>query len=122
MGSPQKITWPRRGEVFLVSFDPTVGAEIKETRPALIVQNDILNRYSPVTIVAAISSQLDKELYPTEVQIQPPEGGLGRPSVAQLNQIRSIDRQRLLRRLGRLKPRTLQAVDRALTISLGLLE
>jgi mRNA interferase MazF len=72
---------PDRGEVYLVTFDPAVGTEIQKTRPALILQNDIANRHSPITIVAAITSQFDEPLYPTEVLITPPEGGLTAPSV-----------------------------------------
>ncbi len=60
---------PKRGDIYLVNFDPTLGAEIRKTRPALILQNDIANKYSPVTIVAAISSKYDNPLYPTEVLI-----------------------------------------------------
>ena len=55
---------PKRGDIYLVNFDPTLGAEIRKTRPALILQNDIANKYSPVTIVAAISSKFDDPLYP----------------------------------------------------------
>ena len=76
-----RVTFPRRGEVYLVSFDPTVGSEIQRTRPALILQNDIANRHSPITIVAAMTSQFAEPLYPTEVLIAPPEGGLTTPSV-----------------------------------------
>jgi mRNA interferase MazF len=116
------IIQPKRGEVYLVNFDPTIGAEIQRTRPALVVQNDIANRHSPITIVAAITSQFDDPLYPTEVLIQPPEGGLMLPSVVLLNQIRSIDKRRLVRRLGVLTPATMERVDRAILISLGLVE
>lgn len=113
---------PRRGDVYLVSFDPTLGAEIRKTRPALVIQNDVANRRSPITIVAAITSQFDMPLYPTEVLIDVPEGGLAIQSVVLLNQIRSIDCQRLARRLGRLRTETMERIDRALTISLGLVE
>ena len=113
---------PRRGEVFLVNFDPTVGTEIKKTRPALILQNDVSNEYSPITIVAAITSRFDDSLYPTEVLVRPPEGGMTKDSVVLLNQIRSIDRQRLIKRLGMLKSSTMKKVDAALQISLGLIE
>jgi mRNA interferase MazF len=105
-----------------VNFDPTLGAEIRKTRPALIVQNDLANRYSAITIVAAITSQFDEPLYPTEVWIRAPEGGLRVDSVALLNQIRSIDKQRLVRRLGSLRPSTMQRVDRAILISMGLIK
>jgi mRNA interferase MazF len=114
------MTTPRRGEVYLVNFDPTVGSEIRQTRPALVLQNDIANRHSPITIVAAISSQFDDTLYPTEVLIASPEAGLTVDSVALLNQIRSIDRQRLTKRLGTVRPATMGKVERALRISLGL--
>lgn len=117
-----RLTSPRRGEVYLVAFDPTVGAEIQKTRPALIIQNDIANRHSPITIVVAITSQFEEPLYPTEVLITPPEGGLTTPSVALLNQMRSIDRRRLVRRLGSVASETLERVNHALQLSLGLIE
>lgn len=113
---------PRRGEVYLVNFDPTIGSEIQKTRPALVLQNDIANRHSPITIVAAITSKFEGPLYPTEVLVTSPEGGLNLDSVVLLNQIRSIDRRRLVRRLGAIRSATLERVDRALQISLGLLK
>jgi mRNA interferase MazF len=64
MAAQRKLLNPRRGELYLVSFDPTLGAEIQKTSPALIVQNDIANEYSPITIVAAITSKFDETLYP----------------------------------------------------------
>jgi mRNA interferase MazF len=115
------MSTPKRGEVYLVNFDPTLGAEIQKTRPALILQNDIANRHSPITIVAAISSKFEEPLYPTEVLISAPEGGLSVDSVALLNQLRSIDRRRLVRRLGAILPATIAKVERSLQISLGLL-
>ena len=114
------MSHPRRGEVFLASFDPTIGAEIQKTRPALVIQNDVGNRYSPLTIVAAITSHHHSPLYPHQVLIEAPEGGLQVDSVILLNQIRSVDKQRLVRRLGVLTAETLARVDRALQISLGL--
>src|SRR5229473_1541516 len=99
----QTVTYPKRGDVYLVNFDPTLGAEIQKTRPALVVQNDIANRHSAITIVAAITSQFDEPLYPTEVRIRAPEGGLSVDSAVLLNQIRSLDKPRLMRRLGAVK-------------------
>ena len=119
---PGKVASPRRGEVYLVSFDPTIGAEIRKTRPALVLQNDIANRWSPITIVAAIMSRSDEALYPTEVAVARSEGGLTTDSVVLLNQIRSIDKHRLVRLLGRLKPERMAQVDRALQVSVGLVE
>jgi mRNA interferase MazF len=86
MARRPQLVRPTWGEVYLVAFDPSIGAEIQKTRPALIVQNDVANRHSPITIVAAIRSQFDEPLYPSEVCIQPPEGGLTIPSVVLLNQ------------------------------------
>lgn len=113
---------PKRGEIYLVNFDPAIGAEIKKTRPALILQNDIANRYSSVTIVAAITSFSDKDdkTYPTEVFIGDSEGGLNNNSVALLNQIRTIDKGRLVKKLGVLKDKTMAHIDKAIQISLGL--
>lgn len=116
------MTTPKRGEIYLVNFDPTIGAEIQKTRPALILQNDIANRHSPITVVAAITSQFAEPLYPTEVIVSMPQGGLSVDSVVLLNQIRSIDKRRLVRRLGAVRPDTMEQVDRALQISLGLLK
>ena len=122
MGGKQKIVMLKRGEIYVVNFDPAAGSEIKKTRPALILQNDIANAFSPVTIVAAISSFRKDVLYPTEVIVLPPEGGLAVDSAVLLNQIRTIDKQRLVKRLGDLEEETMNRVDRALEISLGLIE
>ena len=115
--SPQKN--PKRGEVWLVNFDTTVGSEIKKTRPALILQNDVGNRFSAVTIVAALSSYPGGELYPTEVMVSPPEGGLEKQSVVMLNQILTVDQKRLVARIGTVKTQTVRAAENALLISLG---
>jgi mRNA interferase MazF len=103
-----------------VNFDPTIGTEIKKTHPALVLQNDIANRYSPITIVAAVTSHFEGPVYPTEVLVVVGEGGMNVASVVLLNQIRSIDKRRLVKLLGALKPPTMEKIDRALSISLGL--
>ncbi len=112
---------PRRGEVYLVAFDPTVGHEIQKTRPAVVIQNDISNQYSPITIVAAISSQFSDPPHPREV-VLPMKSGLSKPSAVVLNQIRSVDRKRLVRRLGAVDAATMRKIDQALMISLGLVD
>lgn len=116
------LDFPRRGDVYLADFDPTVGSEIRKARPALIVQNDIANEYSPITIVAAITSKFDVTIRPTEALIEAEEGGLTKRSVVLMNQIRSFDRARLIKRLGRVSPETLRRVDICLGRSLGLRE
>ena len=112
---------PKRGDIYPVNFDPTIGAEIRKTRPALVLQNDIANKSSPVTIVAAISSKFDHPLYPTEVLISAKaRTGLAVDSVVLLNQIRTVDKKRLVKQLGRLSAAKMAEVDRALRISVGL--
>jgi mRNA interferase MazF len=118
----KEIASPRRGEIYLVSFDPTIGHEIQKTRPAVVIQNDISNQHSPITIVAAISSQFSDPPFPREVVIEPEESGLLKRSAVIVNQIRSVDRLRLQKRLGRLSRLSMERVDEAIKISLGLIE
>lgn len=106
----------------LLTDDLTLAAEIRTTRPALVVQNDIANRYSPMTIVAAITSQVDEPIYPTEVLVRPPEGGLTADSMILLNQIRSVGKQPLYKRLERMPRETMRKVDQTLLVNLGLIE
>jgi mRNA interferase MazF len=120
MAKAAEVRRPRRGDVYLVNFDPTIGAEVKKTRPAVVIQNDIGNRWSPITIVAAMTSRFEDPLYPTEVLVRASEVGLAVDSVVLLNQLRSVDKARLVRRLGALKSQTVREVDRALLLSLGL--
>jgi mRNA interferase MazF len=115
------MTFPRRGEIYLVAFDPAIGHEIQKTRPALVIQNDVSNQHSPITIVAAISSQFRDPPHPREVAIAVgAKTGLHIPSAVILNQVRSIDRARLQKRLGALDAPTMRRVDEAIKISLGL--
>jgi mRNA interferase MazF len=117
------MTHPLRGDIYLVEFDPARGHEIKKTRPALVIQNDIGNQHSPVTIVAAITSKVSAKPYPVEVAVTPSKvNGLSLPSAIQLGQIRSVDGRRLTKRLGSLDAATMRKVDRAIMISLGLVD
>lgn len=113
---------PKRGEVYLVNFDPTIGSEIKKTRPAVIIQNDISNKHSAVTIVSAISSTDSDKRYPNEVLVVKGEGRLDCDSIVLLNQIRTIDKARLVKKLGVFKPKILESIERALEISLGIVD
>lgn len=121
MAKKQIRVTPKRGEIYLVKFDPTTGAEIKKTRPALVIQNDIANAYSPITIVAAVTSKVGGMQYPTEVFVEKGEGGIKMDSIVLLNQLRSIDRSRIGKCLGTLKSETMEQVNRALEISVGLI-
>ena len=110
--------FPRRGEVWLVNWNPARGSEQAGIRPALIIQNDIGNEKSPTTIVAAISSSI--KLYPMNVKLDPPEGGLSKPSIVKTSQILTISRKRLERRLGVVSEEKMKEVNRAIMLSLDL--
>lgn len=118
----KRAIFPKRGEIYLVNFDPTIGSEIQKIRPALILQNDIANRYSPITIVAAITSHINEKFYPTEIFLPKQVSRLSQDSVILLNQIRTVDKIRLIRRLGVISKDLLGEVERALLISLGLVD
>jgi len=109
----------KRGDVWLVNLDPTIGHEIKKSRPAVIIQNDFGNKYSPITIIAPITSQKIEKIYPFEVLLT--NKFLDKDSKALLNQIRAIDRIRLIKRLGKLDADALKKIDEAIKISLGLI-
>jgi mRNA interferase MazF len=114
-----RIAHPLRGEIWLVNFDPSLGSEINKTRPALIVQNDLGNRASAVTIVAAITATV-KRAYPFQVSIPAGESGLRQDSVVTLNHVRSVDRQRLVQRLGKVSNETMRAVESAILVTFGI--
>jgi len=109
-----------RGDVWLANLDPVTGSEQGKTRPVVIIQNNIANEYSPVVIVAAITTAVGPNEYPTEVRVGAPEGGVKKDSVILLNQIRTLDKRRLIEHWGRLSPETMTKLDEALKISLGL--
>lgn len=109
---------PRRGQVWRVSLDPTVGHEVKKTRPAVVISDDIYNTYNWVVIVMPVTSRETAEY--DQVFIRPPEGGLGNPSVTLPDQIRAIDRARLVEHLGDLAPETMAKVDHSLRVVLGI--
>lgn len=110
----------KRGEIYFAQLNPVIGSEQGGIRPVLIVQNDIGNQYSPTTIILAITSQINKAKLPTHVELKAKEYGLERDSVILAEQVRTIDKSRLKQRIAVLKQETMQRVDQALTISLGL--
>ena len=110
----------KRGEIFLANLEPTKGSEQGGIRPCLIIQNDISNKHSPVTIIAAITSKIFEKEYSTNIFISKDESGLDKNSTIMLNQIRTIDNSRLIKRTGSLDNFTMKKVDKALKISLAL--
>lgn len=110
----------KRGDIWLVNLDPTLGHEIKKSRPAIIIQNDIGNTYSPITIIAPITSQDIDKVYPIEVLLEKRSSGLDKNSKVLLNQIRAVDKRKLIKKLGKVDYEILIKIDEALKISLGL--
>ena len=114
-------TFPRRGELYYVDLDPVIGSEQGGHRPVLVIQNDVGNEYSPVVIVAALTSRPAARARPTDVLLSPGSSGLQAPSRVLLNQIRTIDKRRLGRSIGQLTPEEMAQIDEAIKISLGLI-
>ena len=104
-----------RGDVFLVNFDPTVGAEAKKTRPAVVVSNNINNAHSPIVSIAPITSNVIK-IYSFEVELPSGAGGLRTRSKIMVNQTRAVDKIRLIKKLGHLSEHLLAEIDRALRL------
>jgi mRNA interferase MazF len=118
---PASSGWPKRGEIYLTALDPTVGHEINKTRPALVIQNDTSNRYSAVTMVAPITSTVRLPLSPLHVLLPADSStGLMVASVAVFNQIRAVDRTRLIKKLGEVGSVVLAQVDDAIKTAFGL--
>ena len=110
----------KRGDIFYADLSPVIGSEQGGVRPVLVVQNDIGNKYYPTVIVVAITSQINKAKLPTHLEISAKEFGLAKDSVVLLEQIRTLDKQRLKDKIGKCSLRFMEKVDKALYISLGL--
>lgn len=108
----------RRGDIFYADLSPVVGSEQGGIRPVLILQNDVGNRYSPTTIVCAITGK-PKKYIPTHIPIGC-AGGLSKNSFALLEQIRTIDNTRLREKIGWLDKGKMGEINTALSISVGL--
>ena len=110
----------KKGDLFFADLSPVVGSEQGGVRPVLVVQNDVGNKYSPTIIVAAVTSQTSKAKLPTHVELAATQGGLSKNSVVLLEQLRTIDKQRLKERIGSLSDSQMPVVDAALGVSLGI--
>ena len=110
----------RSGDVVLVRLDPGEGREIRKTRPALVLSNDAACRFDAVVQIVPITALPDRPLRPYEAVVDSPEAGLEKPSRAVANQLRTVTKQRILKRLGALDQQELRAVERAVSIQLGL--
>ena len=112
----------KRGEIYYADLSPVVGSEQGGIRPVLIVQNDVGNKYSPTVIAAAITSQKEKTKLPTHISVISGECGLAKDSIVLLEQVRTIDKKRLKERMGSLDDLSMEMVDKALSVSFGLLD
>ena len=110
----------RRGDIYYADLRPVVGSEQGGIRPVLIIQNDIGNKASPTVIIAAITSKGKKKGLPTHVTIRLEEGSLPKESMAMLEQIRTIDKDRLIKYVGRIDTCSANAIERASLASLGI--
>ncbi len=110
----------KRGDMFYADLSPVVGSEQGGIRPVLIIQNDVGNKYSPTVIAAAITSQTNKSRLPTHINIDSKEFGLMKNSVILAEQVRTIDKSRLMEKIGQVDEDVMEQVNSALGISFGL--
>ncbi len=110
----------KRGDIYYADLSPVVGSEQGGIRPVLIVQNDVGNKFSPTVIAAAITSQRDKTNLPTHIKVDADGCGLAKDSIVLLEQVRTIDKQRLKEKMGSLDTGAMNKIDRALSVSFGL--
>lgn len=101
---------PQKGEVFLVNLDPTVGAEIKKTRPAVVVSNNVVNSNYPTVVICPITDSTGKKS-PIHILLSAKDGGLNKESVAVCSQIRSVDAERLLEKIGNLSAEKMREIE-----------
>lgn len=108
-----------RGDIYLANLNPYKGSEQGGKRPVIIIQNDVGNRYSPTVIVTAVTSRFfKKRALPTHVPID--SSVLEKNSLALLEQIRTIDKSRLIKKIGRVTEKNMEEIGRAINVSLAL--
>ena len=110
----------KRGDIFYADLRPVVGSEQGGVRPVLIIQNDVGNKYSPTVICAAITSKLNKAKLPTHIELSSEKYGLVKDSVILLEQLRTIDKQRLKDKVCHLDEEIMKRVNDSLLVSLEL--
>jgi len=110
----------RKGDIVIAKLEPIMGREQGGVRPCLIIQNNISNEYSSLTIIAPITSKIYDKNYPTNIFLSMADSGLNKDSTVLLNQIRSIDKSRIRKRISSLSSEIMFSVDIAIKISLGL--
>ena len=109
----------KRGEIYLAALDPVVGKEISKTRPVVILSNDKNNEFSGTVTILPITSKNLKRIYPFEVFLAKGSGNLPKDSKVKADQIRTLDKMRIIRLLGKLRKDETNEIERALRIHLG---
>lgn len=109
----------KRGDIYFADLDPVIGSEQGGKRPVLIIQNDLGNRFSPTVIILPLTSRTGKHPLRTHVPISPPQGGIAKPSIILCEQVRTVEKSRLIRHLGRLTSEKMALVERALAAAVG---
>ncbi len=111
------MVFPKRGEIWKVNFDPTVGGEIRKTRLAVIISNDHNNRYSSTVTILPITDK-GHEIFPFEVFLGKDTPGLMKDSKIKCQQIRTVDKARFIRLLGQIDRNVLDGIERSLRLHL----
>lgn len=109
----------KRGDVYYAYLDPVIGSEQNGHRPIVVIQNDIGNKHSTTTIAAIVTSSQKKKL-PTHVHVEDIGSGLSDDSIVMLEQIRTIDKQRLGTMIGHVSDKTMELIEDATLCSLGI--
>ena len=109
-----------RGDVVVANLEPVTGSEQGGIRPVLILQNNVLNKHAPTTIIAPITSKIYTKEYPTNVFLLKEESGLNKDSTVLLNQIKTIDKSRITKKISFLNNEIMRKIDLAIKISLDL--
>ena len=109
----------KRGEMYYADLSPAVGSEQDGYRPVLILQNDVGNYFSPTVVIAAISGNPKKTKMPTHYLL-PAGNGLDTPSVVLLEQLRTIDKRRIDKYIGRLNEQAMQGINQSIAVSMGI--
>ena len=110
----------KRGTICLVNLDPTIGSEIAKKRPAIVISNDTNNEVASTVTVIPLTSQKREKIYPFEVLIPKGVGNIERNSIAKANQIRTIDKRRVIKVIGVLPEKYIKLLEKAILIHLGL--
>ena len=110
----------RRGDVYLAGLDPVIGKEIAKTRPVVVVSNDLNNEFSGTVTVLPITSGSLEKIYPFEALLPRGTANLPKDSKVKANQIRTLDRSRLVKFIGELPKDIMAGIDKAMMLHLSL--